>query len=360
MGFESHFSILFFKQNFVQYPWCFSAEMDSTHFKDFRDTKFAIFGQVVYFISNLQDLHKIWNLKFKFEIRFWPVDWGGWLAAMWQHGIGWYRFGLGLLIWAAGSRSKGQKRKGRERAHRREDSGEGDTGVRRRWSSGGLRLWGSSGRCADRDSDLEFLIGDDVCFPRRCRGAAGGDGGFGQRLGAWFAAVLSKRRAWEDARGRGKEIETRRRTRGLRGAPKFNLRAQQHDEVRWSIATDWRGSVNGEKEGPVEGSAGFDGEGLKGRGSYWRGSNRWPFPLPGGREREIREKKEPTGGTHLAAREREERGWAGFPGWLGWSWAPGTVQVGWPLLLLFLFCFLFFLFLISVLDFEKAIQVWFE
>jgi hypothetical protein len=70
------------------------------------------------------------------------------------------------------------------------------------------------------------------------------------------------------------------------------------------------------------------------------------------------EKKEPMGGTHLAARERGERGWAGFPGWLGWIWAPSTAQVGWGTTLsFFLFYFLFFLFLISVLDFEKAIQV---
>jgi hypothetical protein len=64
--------------------------MGSTHFKDFRDTLFVVFGQVFYFLSILQDAVEIWNLNFKFEInltgltggltsladvaqRYWPI-----------------------------------------------------------------------------------------------------------------------------------------------------------------------------------------------------------------------------------------------------------------------------------------------
>jgi hypothetical protein len=45
-----------------------SAEIGSTHFKDFRDTLFVIFGQAFYFLSILQDAAEIWNLNFEFEI----------------------------------------------------------------------------------------------------------------------------------------------------------------------------------------------------------------------------------------------------------------------------------------------------
>jgi hypothetical protein len=50
--------------------------MDSTHFKDFRDTLFEIFGQVFYFLSILQVLAEIWNMKFEFELEFSWFDWG--------------------------------------------------------------------------------------------------------------------------------------------------------------------------------------------------------------------------------------------------------------------------------------------
>jgi hypothetical protein len=59
MVFVSHFASLFFNQHFSQNQWGFSVEMGSTHFKDFIDIKFVIFGQVFYFISILLDLHQI-------------------------------------------------------------------------------------------------------------------------------------------------------------------------------------------------------------------------------------------------------------------------------------------------------------
>jgi hypothetical protein len=68
MVFTSHFANLYFTSTILQYPCSFSAEMDSTHFKDFRDTLFVIFGQVLYFISILQVAAEIWNLKFEFKL----------------------------------------------------------------------------------------------------------------------------------------------------------------------------------------------------------------------------------------------------------------------------------------------------
>jgi hypothetical protein len=80
-------------QNFIQYHYGFSTEMCSTQFKDFRDIKFAIFGQVYYFISILQVLHRNWNLKFEFELELTGLT-GSWPAwPTWQPPIGWYRFG---------------------------------------------------------------------------------------------------------------------------------------------------------------------------------------------------------------------------------------------------------------------------
>jgi hypothetical protein len=38
------------------------------------------------------------------------ADW----AATWQHGTGWYRFGLGHPFCTVGSRSEGQERKGKK------------------------------------------------------------------------------------------------------------------------------------------------------------------------------------------------------------------------------------------------------
>jgi hypothetical protein len=122
----------------------------------------------------------------------------------------------------------------------------------------------------------------------------------------------------------------------------LDLGALQHGDVRRSIATDWRGSENGEKEGPGEGSAGLDGEGLKGRGSYWRGSNS-PAVSIARREREkLGEKREPTSGTHLAARGREgkEGGW--LPGLARQDLGPGC-SPGWAGLF-FLYFFLLFSF----------------
>jgi hypothetical protein len=52
-------------------------------------------------------------------------------------------------------------------------SGEGDTGGRRRRSSGGLRWRGNSGRHAVKDSGLENVVGDDDGFPRRTREVTG-------------------------------------------------------------------------------------------------------------------------------------------------------------------------------------------
>jgi hypothetical protein len=115
---------------------------------------------------------------------------------------------------------------------------------------------------------------------------------------------------------------------GLRGASELDLGALQHGDVRRSIATDWRGSENGENEGPGEGSAGLDGEGLKGRWSYWRGSNSPAVSIARWEREKLEEKREPIGWTHLAARGREGKEGAGFPGWLGWTWAPGAAQVG--------------------------------
>jgi hypothetical protein len=92
------------------------------------------------------------------------------------------------------------------------------------------------------------LIGGVEFVPRRCRGAAGGDGGFGRRRKAWFVAVSNKKRGWADARGRGKETETRMRTRGLRGSPEFDLEPLQYGGLRRLIAAAWRGSVSGERE----------------------------------------------------------------------------------------------------------------
>jgi hypothetical protein len=50
--------------------------MDSTHFKDFRDTKFAIFGQVFDFILILQVAAEIWKLDLNLKMNFDSVDHG--------------------------------------------------------------------------------------------------------------------------------------------------------------------------------------------------------------------------------------------------------------------------------------------
>jgi hypothetical protein len=69
-----------------------------------------------------------------------------------------------------------------------------------------------------------------------------------------------------------------------------------------------------------------------------------------------------TGGTHLAAREKEKRAGLGCfgccSGWLGPGHGPGGLATSFS----FFFCsgFFFFLILISVLDFEKATLVCFE
>jgi hypothetical protein len=93
--------------------------MDSTHFKDFRDTLFAIFGQVFYFLSILQVAAEIWNLKFEFKIVLTGLtgadEGAGYVAAPYRlvpirHEI---------LILAVGSGSKEQKRKGEGWTHRR-------------------------------------------------------------------------------------------------------------------------------------------------------------------------------------------------------------------------------------------------
>jgi hypothetical protein len=70
-------------------------------------------------------------------------------------------------------------------------------------------------------------------------------------------------------RGRGKETETKRRTRGLRGSPEFDLGPLQYGELRRLIATAWRGSVSEERENRERGSRGLMGKGLKGPGHYW-------------------------------------------------------------------------------------------
>jgi hypothetical protein len=64
-----------------------------------------------------------------------------------------------------------------------------------------------------------------------------------------------------------------------------------------------------------------------------------------------------TGGSRRAVREREGEGELGWLGLAWLDWAPGAAQLGWSTTLSLFFCFLFFLFLISVLVFEKAIQV---
>jgi hypothetical protein len=95
-------------------------------------------------------------------------------------------------------------------------------------------------------------------------------------------------------------------------------------------------------EGEKGGGYGVFTEGFKGRGSYWRGSNRRPLPLTE-REGEIREKMVLTGGVHLSVeRERGDAGEAGlvsFPGWLD-RFGP-RVRPSWVVPFFFLFFFLF-------------------
>jgi hypothetical protein len=93
--------------------------MDSTHFKDFRDTLFAIFGQVFYFLSILQFVGEIWNLKFEFKIVLTGLtganEGAGDVAAPYRPVPIRYE----VLILAVGSGSKEQKRKGEGWSHRR-------------------------------------------------------------------------------------------------------------------------------------------------------------------------------------------------------------------------------------------------
>jgi hypothetical protein len=87
---------------------------------------------------------------------------------------------------------------------------------------------------------------------------------------------------------------------------------------------------------------GLMGKGLKGRGSYWRGSNRRPFPLTEREGEKSGEKKKPTGGTHLATRERGKgMGW--LPGLARLDLGPGC-GLGWAGLFLFFFFFVLFSF----------------
>jgi hypothetical protein len=65
-GLQVILPIYFPLQKIIQYPCSFSAEIDSTQFKDFRDTKFVIFGQVFYFLSILQVTVENWNLNLNF------------------------------------------------------------------------------------------------------------------------------------------------------------------------------------------------------------------------------------------------------------------------------------------------------
>jgi hypothetical protein len=93
--------------------------MDSTHFKDFRDTLFVIFGQAFYFLSILQVAAEIWNLKFEFKIVLTGLtgadEGAGDVAASYRPVPIRYE----ILILAIGSGLKELKRKGEGWTHRR-------------------------------------------------------------------------------------------------------------------------------------------------------------------------------------------------------------------------------------------------
>jgi hypothetical protein len=78
-------------------------------------------------------------------------------------------------------RSEGWRWRGTEEAHRRVKVRRGRPGGRRRACSGvDCRRW-SGVRCSANDGELESLVVDGWCFPRRRLGAAGDDGGFDGR-----------------------------------------------------------------------------------------------------------------------------------------------------------------------------------
>jgi hypothetical protein len=138
----------------------------------------------------------------------------------------------------------------------------------------------------------------------------------------------------EDAGGGGDSREIERGSLGPLYLTEFTVDVRAASGSPAVDSMVWRRCVSGEKEGPGEGSRGRGRDGVKRRGGggrYWQVTRR-QFPLTEREGEKSREKKEPTGGTLLAARERE--GGTGL-GWLGrcwaaaWLWAPGAAQLGW-------------------------------
>jgi hypothetical protein len=89
LPFQIHFKTLYS----IHVIFLHKCILHSTVSKEPRDIKFAKFGQVDYFLCNLQDQDQICDLNLNLKTKIDSVDWGANWAATWHDAISRYRFG---------------------------------------------------------------------------------------------------------------------------------------------------------------------------------------------------------------------------------------------------------------------------
>jgi hypothetical protein len=321
LGFEGHFAILFFNLNISQNHWCFSVEMGSTHFKDFRDILFVNFGQVFYFLSILQDAVENWDLDFEFITdltQFW-LGWrgGGDVASRhWPVPIQDWD-----LISAVGFRSEGRGRSKADCSPAWSFSG----GVVLVLDGGEVPTSGDGDEVADGVQQTMAL--SNPWSAMTCASWGDGERWLEATAASVVVGVLEKLRekagqGYHSTRQREGRRRDQRRERGdaypCRNRPRTKADMVAPARKLSSLAARIREERGGERR---------EGAGLY-RVEPW-----WPFThgmkrgviagaLPE-TEREINGRRVMTGGARMSG--REGRGWAGWagPGDLGPGCGPG-------------------------------------